>query len=45
VPIATNHLLGVVRKMPTKEPKNSATMSASDATDSVQPQADIIHWR
>ena len=43
LPIATNQrLFGVVRRMPISEPTTSATISASTATDSVQPQADII---
>ena len=45
LPSATKHLFGVVRRMPISEPTTSATISASTATDSVQPQADIIHSR
>ena len=41
----TSTLLGVVRRMPMSEPTRSATMSASTATDIVQPHADIIHCR
>ena len=38
-------LFGVVRRMPISEPTTSATTSASTATASVQPQADIIQCR
>ena len=45
LPSRTNHLFGVVRRMPISEPTTSATMRASTATDSVQPQADSIQSR
>ena len=45
LPIATNHLLGVVRKMPISEPTDKATTSAHTATESVQPQALSIQLR
>ena len=45
LPISTSGLLGVVRRIPISEPTTSATISASTATDSVQPQADIIQCR
>ena len=45
LPMKTSGLLGVVRRMPISEPTMRATMSASTATDIVQPHADIIHCR
>ena len=45
LPMKTSGLLGVVRRMPISEPTTSATISDSTATDSVQPQADIIQCR
>ncbi len=42
LPSSTSHLFGAVRRMPISEPTTSATTSAHSATESVQPQADII---
>jgi len=44
LPRRTSHgLSGSVRMMPTSEPSTRATISASSATDTVQPQAESIH--
>ncbi len=45
LPMKTSSLLGVVRRMPISEPNRRAMISASTATDIVQPQADIIQRR
>ncbi len=42
LPIQTNALTGVVRRMPISEPTVSATTSEHAETSSVQPHADII---
>jgi hypothetical protein len=45
LPMNTSRLSGAVRRMPISEPTASATTSASTATLSVQPQADISQSR
>ena len=45
LPMKTSALLGVVRRMPMIEPTSRATIRASAATASVQPQAVIIQCR
>src|SRR6185369_1244244 len=45
LPRNTKKRLGVVRRIPISEPKTSATISESTATEIVQPHADIIQRR